>query len=84
MTVKCPGQDFRWLTVETHKCPNCGTEEEIFSNEMKVKCRKCGDWIYKEKLPSCIDWCSAARECIGEGRWQQWNKEGEKNDDQDC
>jgi ribosomal protein S27E len=71
MSLRCPGQDFRWLRVELYKCPNCGTEEEIFSNETKVKCHGCGEWIYKEKLPSCIDWCSAARECLGEERWKQ-------------
>jgi hypothetical protein len=27
--------------------------------------------VYKEKTPSCIDWCAAARQCLGEERWQQ-------------
>ena len=51
-------------------CLECGYEEEIFSNETKVKCSQCGNWIYKEKLPSCIDWCAAARQCLGEERWK--------------
>ena len=71
MTIRCPGQDFRWLRVELYKCPNCGAEEEIFSNETRVKCHGCGEWIYKEKLPSCIDWCASARQCLGEERWKQ-------------
>jgi DNA-directed RNA polymerase subunit RPC12/RpoP len=71
MTVRCPGQDFRWLRVELYKCPNCGAEEEIFSNETRVKCHECGEWIYKGKLPSCIDWCASARQCLGEERWKQ-------------
>ena len=71
MALRCPGQDFRWLKVEEHECPNCGFVEEIFSNETKVKCHQCGGWVYKEKLPSCVDWCAAARECIGEERWKQ-------------
>jgi ribosomal protein S27E len=71
MRVHCPGQDNRWLRVELYKCPNCGAEEEIFSNETRVKCHECGEWIYKEKLPSCIDWCAAARQCLGEERWKQ-------------
>ncbi len=71
MRVQCPGQDFRWLRVELYKCPNCGAEEEIFSNESRVKCHEWGEWIYKENLPSCIDWCAAARQCLGEERWQQ-------------
>ena len=70
MKSVCPGQDFRNLRVELYKCPKCGAEEEIFSNETKVKCPECGKWIYKEKLPSCIDWCASARECLGEERWK--------------
>lgn len=71
MRMKCPGQEFRWLKVELHKCPSCGAEEEIFSNETRVRCHECGEWIYKEKLPSCADWCASARECLGEERWKE-------------
>ncbi|MEE8373190.1 MAG: phosphohydrolase [Dehalococcoidia bacterium] len=71
MGLRCPGQDFRWLRVELYKCPKCGAEEEIFSNETKVKCPGCGEWIHKENLPSCIDWCASARQCLGEERWKQ-------------
>ena len=66
---KCPGQDMRNLRVSLHKCPKCGAEVEIFSDEIKVKCQKCGEKVYKEKVPSCIDWCAKARECLGEERW---------------
>jgi hypothetical protein len=24
--------------------------------------------IFKEQLPTCIEWCSAARQCLGEER----------------
>jgi len=54
MRSVCPGQDFRNLRVELYKCPNCSAEEKILSNETKAKCHECGEWIYKEKLPSCI------------------------------
>jgi len=71
MKMKCPGQDFRWITVDTYTCDKCGEEEEIFSHETRARCHNCGAWVYKEKLPSCIEWCAAARQCIGEQRWQQ-------------
>ena len=71
MRLRCPGQDSRFLRVELYKCPSCGAEEEIFSNETRVKCPGCGKWIYREKLPSCIDWCASARQCLGEERWKQ-------------
>ncbi|HEX78259.1 MAG TPA: phosphohydrolase [Dehalococcoidia bacterium] len=67
----CPGQDRRNITVDDYTCPNCGAQVEIFSHEVKVKCYNCGHMVYKEKLPSCIDWCAAARQCIGEERWRQ-------------
>jgi len=61
-----------------HKCPNCGAEVEIFSDEMRVKCHKCGKYVRREKVPSCIEWCSSARECLGEERWQQLKESVER------
>ncbi len=71
MYSKCPGQDGRSLRVEVYRCPNCGAGVEIFSDEMKMKCPKCGEMVFKEKVPTCIEWCSYARQCLGEKRWQQ-------------
>jgi DNA-directed RNA polymerase subunit RPC12/RpoP len=68
---KCPGQDTRNLKVALYKCQKCGYEIEIFSDELKAKCRKCGGYVYKEKAPSCIDWCPAAKECIGPEKWKE-------------
>lgn len=61
----------RNLRVSVHKCPNCGAAVEIFSDEMRVKCHKCGKYVHREKVPSCIEWCTSARECLGEERWKQ-------------
>ncbi|MFC1919084.1 phosphohydrolase [Chloroflexota bacterium] len=71
MYSKCPGQDFRNLRVSLYKCPGCGAEVEIFSDEIKVKCPKCGERVYRDKIPSCIDWCASARQCLGEERWKE-------------
>jgi ribosomal protein S27AE len=71
MYSKCPGQDTRKLRVELHKCPQCGSEVEIFSDEVRIKCQKCGTVVFKENLPTCIEWCASARQCLGEERWQQ-------------
>ncbi len=68
MVSRCPGQDSRNLRVELYKCPKCGAEVEIFSDESRIKCRKCGTYVYREKMPSCIEWCAKARECLGEER----------------
>ena len=71
MTTKCPGQDMRKLRVSVYKCPACGAEVEIFSDEIKIRCQKCGEPVYRDKIPSCIDWCASARQCLGEERWRE-------------
>jgi HD superfamily phosphohydrolase YqeK len=67
---KCPGQDSRKAQAESITCINCGYLAEIFSDEIKVKCPKCKHLICKERLPSCVDWCKAAKECIGEANYK--------------
>jgi ribosomal protein S27AE len=76
MTSRCPGQDFRKLRVELIKCPNCGSEVEMFSDEQRIKCQKCGERVYRENTPSCIEWCASARQCLGEERWKALMGEG--------
>jgi DNA-directed RNA polymerase subunit RPC12/RpoP len=71
MTQKCPGQDDRNLKSENLTCPACGYRIEIFSDEIMVRCPKCKEQACRNRLPSCVDWCKAARECIGEDKWRQ-------------
>ncbi|MBI2858899.1 MAG: phosphohydrolase [Chloroflexi bacterium] len=68
---KCPGSESRNLTITEVKCPSCGEIEEIFSNELRAKCHKCGNWVYKEQAPTCIDWCAKAKECIGTEKYME-------------
>jgi len=46
MVSRCPGQDFKNLRVELHRCPQCGYEVDIFSDEAKAKCPQCGEMVY--------------------------------------
>lgn len=69
MSMKCPGQDTRNLRAAMYRCPNCGTDVEMFSDELRIRCYKCNEFVYKEGTPSCIDWCSSAKKCIGVERW---------------
>jgi NADH pyrophosphatase NudC (nudix superfamily) len=80
MVGRCPGQDGRNLKVETHLCPNCGAPVEIFSDELRIKCRKCGKYVYREKTPTCIEWCASARQCLGEERWKQLHGSDNENE----
>lgn len=68
---RCPGQDFRKVQAESITCVRCGYATEIFSDEIKVKCPKCKNLICKERLPSCVDWCKVAKDCIGEEKWNK-------------
>lgn len=70
MSGKCPGQDMRNLKAALYKCSSCGNEAEMFSDELRTKCKKCGQYVYKEQAPSCIEWCASARQCLGEERWK--------------
>ena len=70
MTTKCPGQDMRNLRSAMYRCPNCGNEVEMFSDELRIRCKKCKQFVYKENTPSCIDWCPSAKQCLGEERWK--------------
>ena len=72
--MKCPGLDSRFLRVGLHKCPHCDYKVEIFSDEVRVKCPRCKNFVYRDKVPSCIDWCKYAKDCIGEERWREMSK----------
>ena len=71
MIFKCPGQDNRNLKTEVLRCLDCGYSIEIFSDEIQIRCPKCKNLFYRDRLPSCVDWCKAARECVGEGMFKQ-------------
>jgi len=58
------------LRMSLYKCPVCGTELQVFSDEDIIKCWKCGEIINREETLACIDWCVSARSCLGEGRWK--------------
>ncbi len=72
---QCPGQSKRNLKAELRRCPSCSYQVEIFSDELRVRCPGCGTQVYKEKTPSCIDWCRAAEQCLGEDAYRELNKE---------
>ena len=65
MYSRCPGSEGRSLNVEVFKCPGCGSDVEIFSDEMRFRCKKCGTMVVrKEVAPACQDWCEAAGRMI--------------------
>lgn len=69
MSAGCPGSDGRNLSTALYRCAHCGAEVEMFSDEIRVRCPACGAHVCKDSVPSCVQWCAKARECIGEERW---------------
>ena len=66
MLDHCPGvSNLRTPTLAIKKCPQCGSEVEVFSNDLKVSCDICGFVIYNDII-SCVQWCRYAKECVGE------------------
>lgn len=49
MQNECPGLQGRNISVESLRCPKCGAEVEIFSDETSTKCQKCGERVTREK-----------------------------------
>src|SRR3989338_5676571 len=47
------------------RCPKCGKTVEMFGDEEKTECR-CGNTVFKDRIPTCVEWCKAAEECLGD------------------
>lgn len=71
MIYKCPGQDKRNVLAETLRCPECGYAIELFSDEIRARCPRCRKETSREILPTCIDWCKHANECVGENIYKE-------------
>ncbi|MGQ9825930.1 MAG: arsenate reductase/protein-tyrosine-phosphatase family protein [Desulfotomaculales bacterium] len=73
MFAKCPGSLGNTPTLKVKKCPECGGEVEVFSNDVRVRCDRCGFTVYND-VASCIQWCKYARECVGEELYRKLKK----------
>ena len=63
----CPGAKIlRQPRPEMFDCPQCGEEVEIWSDEIRGTCGACGKAVFREGLPSCVEWCKYGKECVGE------------------
>lgn len=81
MIFECPGsKEFKHPQPEMIKCPFCGGEVEIWTDEFHAVCEKCGNSVGREKGQSCLDWCKYAKECVGEDVYNRYmdNKVGKK------
>jgi ribosomal protein S27E len=75
MLDHCPGAaNIRTPTLTIKKCPRCGEDGEVFSNDVTVTCSTCGFVIYND-IQSCVRWCTYAKECVGEETYRKLTAE---------
>jgi hypothetical protein len=59
---------------EIFRCPGCGQEVEIWSDEASAACRVCSKTVFRPGMQSCLDWCKHAKECVGAAKLTQYNQ----------
>lgn len=68
----CPGsKEIRTPYPEELKCLFCGHVSEIWSDEAETSCKSCKKAISREMKPSCIEWCQAAKDCVGSEKYER-------------
>lgn len=86
MIFKCPGStSFKQPKPEDIRCPQCGNEVEIWSDEVEIVCPQCKHAISRPQAPSCLEWCKHAKECVSPAIYERYlrnksihNKENDK------
>lgn len=72
---ECPGSKIiRQPQPEFIKCPFCSEEVEIWTDEIKATCPKCKKVIVRDQATSCLEWCSYAKECVGDEVYNNFMK----------
>lgn len=72
---RCPGSmSFTQPKIELVRCPHCGADAEVWSDEADGKCSQCGRTVCRTTTQSCIDWCKYARECLGENEHKRYQE----------
>ena len=72
---KCPGSmSFTQPKPEMAKCPDCGAEVEIWSDEATGTCPACSKTVIRHETQSCVDYCKYARDCLGDDKFKQYGQ----------
>ena len=75
MTARCPGsQNFSQPKPDVVKCPYCGEEAEIWTDEVKTICPSCENTVLRTQGQSCLDWCKYAKQCVGDSAYNKYIK----------
>lgn len=75
MIFNCPGSSkFKVPQADIVKCPFCGGETEIWSDEAGAPCPNCKRTVSRSGGQCCIDWCKHARECVGAEAYNRYKE----------
>jgi predicted amidophosphoribosyltransferase len=75
MKESCPGsKEIRNPYPEELICSFCTKKNEIWTDEPDTICKGCGKTITRDMVPSCIQWCPAAKECVGVEKYDRLMK----------
>ncbi len=75
MAFECPGSErLKHPHPENIICPFCSGEAEIWTDEIETICPNCKRAVTREQKQSCLEWCSYAKECIGEDKYNAYMK----------
>ncbi len=71
----CPGSlEIRNPFPEQISCLWCDTVNEIWTDEVEINCSGCGKTISRDMKPTCLEWCPAAKECVGVEKYERLMK----------
>lgn len=59
---------------EIFSCPSCGEEVEIWSDEIRGACHRCGQAVFRDGVMSCLEWCKYGKDCVGEETYSRYLK----------
>jgi hypothetical protein len=76
----CPGSKIlKEVRPFEIRCP-CGNTVEIWSDEVSAICEKCHRKLTRKIMPSCLDWCPVAKECVGEVKYKKYLEQKRKEE----
>lgn len=74
-SMKCPGQDPRFMKVQDvaeAPCPECGHVVEFWPDELMRRCPGCGNrFANPENSLKCLEWCRYAAQCMAALRGEE-------------
>jgi hypothetical protein len=71
----CPGSaEIRNPYPDDIECFWCSRKNEIWSDETEIDCKGCGKKISRDPGNTCLEWCPAAKECVGAEKYERFMK----------